>query len=151
VSKALLAIGMAVALAAAVAGCGGDDDSGSTAAAPTKAQFVKEADAICAKGNEEISAQIKESGIDGEPSEAQLIEVVEEIVIPETAKQGEQISELTPPEGDEETVEEITTALAEGVAEAEEDPAAVTAGGDGPFTEATDLAKAYGLTVCGQE
>jgi hypothetical protein len=166
--RALAALVAVLAIAAAVAGCGGGSDStssggdtgGDTTAqssgpAPTKAQFVKEADAICTKSdtalNSEIESYAKENGIPSnkEPSKDQQVEIYEAVVLPNVSQQSDEIGELTPPEGDEETIEELVSSLSEGVEEAEADPQQLVEGKN-PLADATSQAKAYGMTVCGQ-
>ena len=155
-----------LALVAVVAGCGGGGSStGSTGggttggstessgAAPTKATFIKEGDKICtddeAELNEEIEGFAKENNLDLEKDELssdQESELFQELVLPNIGKQAEELAELTPPEGDEETIEELTDTLSSEVAEAEEEdgvPAQDTLAG------ATKQAKAYGFKVCG--
>jgi hypothetical protein len=154
------------ALVAVVAGCGGGGSSSDTTggettggsteasgAAPTKAVFIKEGDEICTNDenelNEEIEAFAKENDIDltkEELSSDQEAELFQELVLPNIAKQGEDLAALTPPEGDEETLEELTDTLATEVEEAEDE-------GSGPGSDtlagATKLAKAYGFKSCG--
>jgi hypothetical protein len=158
-----------IAIAALVAGCGGGDSSSSSSSsastgssesssteaggeAPTKAAFIKEADKICTEAenelNEEIVAFAKDKGISTkeEPSEDQEIEIFKDVVLPNIARQGEELEALTPPEGDESTFEDITSTLADEVAEAEEAsgvPSKDTLAG------ATKKAKAYGFKSCG--
>jgi hypothetical protein len=129
----------------------GSEESGGSA--PTKAAFIKEADAVCSKADaamtEEITDYAKENGIDlekGEPSEDQEIEIFHAVVLPNIGKQAEDIAALTPPEGDEETVEDITNTLSSEIEKAE--------GEDGipdehTLEEASKKAKAYGLKTCG--
>jgi predicted lipid-binding transport protein (Tim44 family) len=171
--KLLTALFAVFAMAALVAGCGGGSDSSSSSggdtgssestdsesssgSAPTKAVFIKEADAICSKAdgelNEEITDYAEENNIDTEkePTEDQQIEIYEEVVLPNVGGQGEAIAELTPPEGEEEAVEEITDALASGVEEAEEDPKQLVEGKN-PLADASKKARAYGMKTCGSE
>jgi len=157
VTKALLAIGMAIALAAAVAGCGGGDDSSgdSSSAALTKAEFIKQADAICKSGEETLEDEAnefaEENDVDTEnPTTKQQEEVIVDVVGPALHKQGEEIAELGAPEGEEETVEAIVDALESGADEVENDPATLIESEDSPLDEATELAGDYGLTECGQ-
>jgi hypothetical protein len=153
-----------LAMGAVVAGCGGGGSSSSSTsggsteadsggAAPSKAAFIKEGDEICTDDegelNQEIEAFAKENGIDtskGELSTDQETELFQEVVLPNIAKQSEEIAQLTPPEGDEETIEELTDTLTSEVEEAEE------AGGkpaDDTLAGATKMAKAYGFKSCG--
>ena len=161
-----------LALGLVAAGCGGGGDStgggssadttggettdGSTESsgtAPTKAAFIKEGDAICTKDeaelNKEIEAFAKENNIDLEKAELspdQETELFQELVLPNIAKQGEELAALTPPEGDEETVEELTDTLNSEVEEAEEEGGQPN---NDTLAEATKLAKAYGFKSCG--
>lgn len=163
--KTVLMLAALLALAALVAGCGGGgSSSGSTSdttsteggessgEAPTKAAFIKEADKICTDDedelNEEITAFAKEKGISTseEPSEALQVELFQELVLPNIAKQAEELAALTPPEGDEATIEDLTDTLAEEVAEAEEETGLP---GEETLKGATDKAKAYGFKSCG--
>ena len=166
--RALAVLFACLAIAALVAGCGGGDDTtsggegtggGSTEAsgsAPTKAVFIKEADKICddaeAELDGEIAAYAKENDIPlgKEPTKEQQVEIYAAVVLPNVAKQGEEIAALTPPEGDEETVAEITEALADGVEEGEANPQGLVEG-DNPLADASQKAQAYGLKTCGSE
>lgn len=168
----ILALFALLAVAAIVAGCGGGgsssgstestesqsgestESSESSGSAPTKAAFIKEADAICTADEEELDGEIekfaKENNIDvtgeEEPSKDQQEELFQEIVLPNIAKQGEAIADLTPPEGDESKIEDLTDTLSEEVSEAED------AGGlpdEDTLNGATEKAKAYGLKSCG--
>lgn len=160
-----------LALVAVVAGCGGggssSDSTGggttggettggsteSSGAAPTKAAFIKEGDEICTDDenelNEEIEAFAKENGIDlqkDELSSDQETELFQEIVLPNIGKQAEELGALTPPEGDEETIEELTDTLASEVEEAEDEGGKP---GSDTLAGATKMAKAYGFKACG--
>jgi hypothetical protein len=158
--KLALALLAMLALVALVAGCGGggsssSSDTGSSDSggeAPTKAVFIKEADKVCGQAEDELVEEVKdfakENGIplEKEPSEAQQGELFRAVILPNIDRQAEEIAALTPPEGDEETVEDLTNTLAEEVAEAEEEsggPAEDTLAG------ATKKARAYGLKICG--
>lgn len=167
--RVLAALVACLAIAAVAAGCGGGGDSsssgdttsgGSTEAsgsAPTKAAFIKEADKICGEAdeqlNEEVAEYAEENGIPiekEEPTKDQQVELYEAVVLPNVAQQGEDIAALTPPEGDEGKIEEITDGLAEGVEEAEADPKQLTEGKN-PLADASQKARAYGMKTCGSE
>jgi hypothetical protein len=162
--KLALALIAVLALAAVVAGCGGGSSSsgssspetstsGAGGEAPTKAVFIKEADAICGEDEDELVEEVEtfaeEKGTEikkEEPSKALQAELFREVVLPNIARQAEEIAALTAPEGDEETIEELTDTLSSEVAEAEEEsgtPAQDTLAG------ATKMAKAYGFKTCG--
>jgi hypothetical protein len=156
-NKALLtAVAVLVALAAVVAGCGGSDDS-DTSASLTKAQFVKQADAICVNSNKEIESEFesyaKEKGWDEnkEPSKDQQEEAIVDVVAPNIQGQVDEIKDLGAPEGDEETIETMLAAVEEGVEELEENPGQLTEEGKNPLAKGSKLARDYGLAECGEE
>jgi hypothetical protein len=164
IKRATAALVACLAIVAVAAGCGGGGDSTSSGgessqssgSAPTKAAFIKEADGICrqadTKLNEEIGTYAEENGLSTkkEPSKDQQVEIYEAVVLPNIKGQDEDLAALTPPEGDEEAVEEIVDALGEGVESAEEDPQQLVEGKN-PLSDASSKAKAYGMTVCGAE
>jgi ABC-type glycerol-3-phosphate transport system substrate-binding protein len=158
-----LTLVLALSLAAVVAGCGGGGSSsgsstGGTSSdaggeAPTKAVFIKEADKVCSEAENELVEEVKdfakENGIPlekEEPSEAQQAELFRSVILPNIGKQAEELAALTPPEGDEGTIEDLTDTLSSEVAEAEEEPGAPA---DDTLAGATKKAKAYGLKTCG--
>jgi hypothetical protein len=159
----LLAAALGVGLVAA--GCGGDDDEETTVATtgPTgvtgaaggeplsKQEFIKQADAICAKGDREINQTGQEVLGGQQPSSEELEQFGSETVVPNIQNQIDQIRALTPPEGDEEEVSAILDAAQRGVDEIEQDPSLLGQGQDagGAFEEANRLAQDYGLTDCG--
>jgi hypothetical protein len=160
-SKRLIAMLAAVlAVAIVAAGCGSSSDTGSsdtteTAAALSKAAFVKKADAICTVGNESIENEAdefaKENNVNTEkPTQAEKEEVIVAVVAPSVRKQGEEIAELGTPSGDEEAVEAIVAAVEEGADELEAEPKLLI-DGENPLAKGSKLAKSYGLKVCGEE
>ncbi len=158
---------IAAIAALAFAGCGGDDepqplaDIGATGASgasgasgvPGRAEFIKTADAICAEGEASERDQIAElfpnvAGPD-DLSAAQYEQLATEIVVPSLQSQLDQLRALTPPEGDEDAFDAITSGLAEGIAETEGDPSTLAEGGGPNLQEASKLALDYGLKECG--
>jgi hypothetical protein len=159
VSKRLLALlAGTVAIVAIVAGCGSSDDStdATAAAAPTRAEFIKQGDAICKQGDAKIEAGFEEfaeaNGIpkNQEPSNAQGVEIVETVIVPNIKSQGEQLRALGAPEGDEEQITAMLDSLDEAVEGAEEDPESLFDEKSDPFGDANKQAQEYGLAVCGQ-
>jgi hypothetical protein len=155
VSKPFIALLAALAAISMIAvGCGGSDSTDSSSI--TKAQFIKQADAICEKGNEENEAEFEEFAEEKnlsenkEPTKAQQEEAITDIVAPGVQKQIEEIDALGAPEGDEKQVEAIVTSVEEGVEEIEEDPSSLIKG-ENPLGKGSKLAKEYGLKACGEE
>jgi hypothetical protein len=156
--------GVALALSVmvlALAGCGGgggsSTESSETTNSLTKAEFVKKGNAICAKTEKEVEEGVekftKEHNFSETkpPSEKQVAELAEGVLVPKVRKQLAEIRALGIPSGDEEEVEAIFAAAEEALRKTEEDPTAFGQGGVGPFVKANQLAREYGLTVCGAE
>jgi len=160
VSKLLTAAVAAAALVALIAGCGGGDDTTTDTVdvdvTVTKAQLIKQGDAICKQGNEEIEEGFErfqdENNIpDGkEPSEEQGVEIVEQVLVPNLKTQAELIRGIGSPEGDEEQIEEMLDSLDQAIEEAEEDPEALFSEDTDPFGDANEKAQAYGFSECGE-
>jgi hypothetical protein len=129
-----------------------ESESSSGGAAPTKAAFIKEADKICSTADAKLSQEVvnfaKEEGIsiEDEPGKDDQTKIYENIVLPNVHKQAEDLEALTPPAGDEDTVEDITSTLTDEVESAEDDPGNID---EDTLQEASKKAKAYGLQTCG--
>lgn len=155
-----LALIVAVAAVALVAaGCGSSDDSTTDSGeALTKAEFVKQGNAICKEGNDKIESEFEQLAEEKnlkenqKPPQAVLDEAAETILVPGIGKQIEELRALGNPEGDDGEVEDLLTGAEEALEEAEEDPSVLTEDEDsGPFVQVNKEAREYGLTVCGEE
>lgn len=149
--KALLAVGMVIALVALV-GCGSDDDGGEETL--TKVEFIEQGDKICEKAEKQAETEAEEfaeqNGFDLEKAtDEELEDAVAAVLVPALDQQAEEIDALGAPEGDEEKVEAIVAALEDGTATVEDDPSVVFEGS--PLKDASQLAKDYGFEVCGEE
>ena len=157
-SKSLAVIAALAAFALVVAGCGDSDDSTTDSTASlTKAAFIKQGNAICAAGNQEIEegfeefAEEKNLNQNKEPSKAELTEASETILIPAVSDQIDELRALGTPEGDGGKADQLLTNAEEVLEEGEEDPVSLTEEGSGGFTEVNKESREYGLTVCGEE
>ncbi|MEJ7892717.1 MAG: hypothetical protein WKF94_08750 [Solirubrobacteraceae bacterium] len=140
--RSTFAIAAAVA-GLGVAGCGGDDK------ALTKAEFVKQGNAICAKGNAELETEEEELIADGKaPDREELIAFFEDEVLPNVQGQIDDLAELTPPEADQGEVDELIASAQEAIDKSEGDMEAVVASDENPFDDADEKAGAYGLAEC---
>lgn len=170
--RLVLPVLLVLAIALIVAGCGGDSTSGGSSDAASvgdtaagvgslsKAAFVKQADAACAKGRKEVEAKfaaylkkekIEGIGASGESqaeAEARKADVVTTIGVPAYEKQIDEIGGLAPPAGDEATIEEFVEAAEEGLEKVEEEPAAVFDGKSKAFARADKIGQEYGFKVC---
>jgi hypothetical protein len=145
---------LVLASGALAAGCGSSDSStssssSSTTAALSKAEFIKQADAICTKGNQAINAAQKKAFGPGKPSKSQVEQFVNDALIPSIQTQISGVKALPAPAGDEATVTKMLDDSQAALDKAKQDPSALLSGG-GPFAQANQELKAYGLKVCGQ-
>ena len=123
---------------ASAAGCGGDEE---TAPAPTRQEFIAQADAICRSAEQDLTAQSRDLGFhtpDGVDDEE--AEFIEEEVIPFYQGQVDEIRELTPPPGDEEKIEAALSAAERDLDDLLEDPDRVPKG----WVELARLLRGYG-------
>ena len=122
------------------AGCGGEQPL-------SKAEYVKQADAVCAKSNKAIEEAGKRLG-NGRPDEAAVEKFVKEDVIPMTEKRVADLRDLAVPEGDAEKLDKIYDSLDEALKKVEGDPIAIIKSGKDPFEDAGKQAADYGMKVC---
>ena len=147
--KASTLIGAALVAGALFAGCGGGDSSDTTATALSKAEYQKQGNAICAKGNKVIAAQVQKQFKNGQPTQQQIEQFATETAIPTIQNEIDQLRALPAPSGDEATVNAIYDAAQQGIDAAKKDPSIIAQDNPQAFAKANKLAKAYGLGVCG--
>jgi hypothetical protein len=146
------------ALVAAVflVGCGGSGDSSSTSSI-SKEEFIAKADAVCKKGSERMEGELfkflrknRATGALMKPSVEDNEKFIIAVLIPNLKREIKEIKALGAPEGDDDRVDAIISALEEGLETAEDEPETVAAGtSDIVFGIASRLAGEYGLEACG--
>lgn len=138
-----------VALFATVvaAGCGGDE-----AKPLSKAEYIKQGDAICKKSGDQIDKEVKESGLaeGGEPSEKEITTFAEETLTPALEGQVADLRDLPTPKGDEDTLDKLYEDVETATAKIEEDPKLLLQQGEDPFEKPNADAQKYGFKVCGE-
>lgn len=139
---------LAIVVSAATFGCGGGDDDGP--AAPTGDTFIGRADRICARGQVDLQERVTATFGNQAPTEEEGVTFTTNETIPLLQAQIEELRALTPPEGDQETLEGIWDAMDDGVETLEQDPESAVAGGD-PMADALELARSYGFRSCGSQ
>jgi CRISPR/Cas system-associated endoribonuclease Cas2 len=143
---------VALVITLAVAGCGGSSDSSSSTGSISKEKFVAKADAICKKGTERLQkaifAALKNPRNLSKVSKAEQIKIVTTAMVPNVSQEAKELRALGVPDGDEEKVDAMITALEEGVETAERDPQAVTQSSDAVFGISSRIAAEYGLKAC---
>lgn len=142
-----------------LAGCGGDDGAGDetegiavSTGSLAKAQFLKQANAICQAGTEEVQAGFiagLRRGQGQTSQDEQAKEIVDEVLVPAYEKQIDEIAALGAPQGDEEEITLILNEIDRALREAESQPLDAIRGAN-PFASAAKEASAYGLSACGQ-
>ncbi|WP_320672908.1 hypothetical protein [Patulibacter defluvii] len=135
--------GPAVAVGLVLAGCGGDDG-------PTKAEYVREANAICKRADaaSQRTARERIARLGGSPTREQLVALVREVALPSIEGQLRDLRALDRPKDDADAVAEIYDALDGEIAKVRADPALAVAGN--PFAGSSAKAHAYGLDACGR-
>jgi len=145
---------IAVLLAASVLafGCGGGGGGGESSDAPlTRAEFVRQGNAICKslleEGQEALQGLLTEHENASKPLTAQEKEqfVTEQIFPPMRDAIGE-LEELQPPAADRTKIEKLLREYSETLATVEKSPSKFYGGT--AFEEPLAKARAYGLTSC---
>ena len=151
----LIAILLSSAMIAllATSGCG-DSSSGTT-----KAEFVKEADAACLKGNKEktaaLEAYLLKLGVGPEKlmTPKQSAFQWTGVILPPIQKMTKQVDELQPPEGEEQKIASIVRAAERGISVATKEAKDLEKKGspgkfNDPFERVAGLSSDYGFKVC---
>lgn len=136
-------------------GCGGGGGgTDSTTGTITKAQFLKQGNAICAKGTDEfgkgdVAFWKQHGGPKSNASQALTNELQLTVLLPIRKEELRQIRALGLPRGDEHYVEKMLKAWEEGIRTGEEEPDRLdSAGPNYAFYKTYSMGIDYGLTKC---
>lgn len=140
---------MAAVLAAAVlifAGCGGGGDE---TTALTKAEFVKQANAICKEAEQERLNEVKRviATVDPDGTKQERDKAVQDVFVDPYEGAAEEIESLGAPSGDGAKIEALTDAMKASLRKVEKNPRLVGRSNI-QFAESNKLANDYGLTNC---
>ena len=137
-----------------VAGCGSSSNSSSTetTAAISKAEFVKQGNAVCVKGEKaqeaEINAYIKKHGLENqEPTKAQQTEIVETVFAPNIQSQIDGVKALGAPSGEQQQVDSALELSQQTLEKIEANPE-LAFGKTNAFAAAGKQLHALGLKEC---
>jgi hypothetical protein len=138
-----------VVLAVVVYGCGEEDSS---AAEPlTKAQFLKQGNAICLRSEEEradaYSAKAKTLKDEGKKPTPKVQEELLFDILDPYERMIEKLTKLGAPKRDQKRVNAIVNEMEQNLAKANANPLALLSGAVS-FEKADAMAKAYGLSSC---
>jgi ethanolamine utilization protein EutP (predicted NTPase) len=145
-----------IAIVAALAGCGGGDDSGGTESVTTsslsKAQFIKKASAACRQERRglvaEASAYLGKHSSDG-PRPVVIADMGKAVMAPTVEAEVAAVRKLGAPAGDEEEVEAMLAADEKGIEEVKDLKEAKSIYQVvRHFYAASELFKAYGFSAC---
>jgi hypothetical protein len=142
--NATLAVAVALALGGIAAGCGSsNDDSTTSTAAISKADFVAQANQICKQGNAEVEQAGKQLG---NVNEAQLEDFVANTVVPNIQKQVDGVKALGAPPGEEAQLNELISVTQADLDQLKAGPSKIQ--DDHLFDDSNQKATALGLTEC---
>ncbi len=127
---------------------GGEGDGNSEPLA--KPQFIRQADAICAKVPQRYNAGIQRVTQERNGTAPSIAEGNRLAAIPPLPEAVEELEGLTPPAGDEAKFEAMIAALEDAQKGMEEEPASELSGPESPFAPFQKLTEEYGLRVCSQ-
>jgi hypothetical protein len=149
---AVFAAVLAAVVVMAGCGSGGGSDTAVAESSISKAQYVKQAEAVCKKGNEELEADfaafVREKEDVKTPHESDYVELFEKVLEPNISTEIEELHELDVPQGDASKVEAILSAREESLTIAEAEPKEVIENSKKVFGKASSLADEYGLKDC---
>ncbi len=147
----------ALTLALAFSACGGDGGGGG--GGPSKAEFIEEADAICAEGSGRAEQIAREGFSDPQnPTPEEVLAIVEQL-IPLQRETTADVHALDKPEGEEDEINALldqadaATDRAEEEIDTPEEAVAVVQASDtpqDPFHEVNQAFAAYGFEACSE-
>lgn len=128
----------------AVAGCG------SSSSGVSKAQFLKQANAICQRGNQVTNAAANKAfpSSGKQPTPAAIASFVRKTDVPEIQRQIDQIRALDKPPADKTKIDAMLALAQADLDRVKADPTALVASNAHPFKNFAALAHPYGLTSC---
>jgi hypothetical protein len=138
-----------VGLVLVACGSSNDNSTTSTTAALSKAAFLKQGNAICTKGNQQVNAAAhKAFPKGGKPTKADEAKFTA-ILIPTVQTEIDGVKALGAPTGDEAKVKAIVVSAQAALDKAKADPTILFQNSTDPFAKSNKLTNAYGLTACG--
>lgn len=152
---AVAAFAVAAAILASGCGDGGSDTIEIQTGSLSKAEFIEKADAVCTKTQEragrELVAYMSKNNIrlSGSLPDAAAVGIFGAVVEPTYRREITEISELGAPDKDAEKVIEMLEAIEAGLEKGQLDPAGAISRNE-LVPAAGELARAYGLTKCGE-
>jgi hypothetical protein len=148
---------VALAIGLIAGACGDSSPSLSDVPGLTKAEFVRQANAICKEGSDQIDSEAKtfkkKHGLDVKVSlsKAQEEELVTDVVVASIQTEAEGLASLGAPQGNEHEVAAIVKGLEAMATAGEKKPASILVEGSGnTVAKVNEAAEAYGVEECKQ-
>jgi hypothetical protein len=135
-----------------LAGCGGSGGD-STEPPLTKAQYIKQADAIC---NKVYEKQLSALAVYGKkhpkprPTRSPQAAAIVAAALPPTKVGIEEIKSLNRPAADKQAIDSMLDEIDAAIKETEEHPTMLVAGVKNPFEKVNQRAAKYGFEACSQ-
>jgi len=117
----------------------------------TKEAWIRKADKICSSANRKLGPLVEEHFGDLGPNERPSSDEIEgyaEDFVGIARKEVAKIKKLVPPAEDKATIKELLSAESDAIDAIDDDPELFISD-DNPFEEVSQLARDYGLKVCG--
>lgn len=146
----LVTIALTIAFAT---GCGGSGGGPTEAGSPSKAEFVKQANAACQKEREglvdRIGAYLKKHGSEGKPANVLYADMARKVMLPTIEAETKAVETLDAPSGEQKPIEAILVAQHAAIGEvaALRKVASIEVVED-HFNKPSDLMRAYGIRDC---
>jgi hypothetical protein len=139
-----------LALCAVLAGCGGGSDGDEEQSALTKAEYVKQADEICAaaeKRQRKLATKFagEKKGVNGPRGTEELISFA---AIPPLEQAAKELKGLPPSKQEAAKAKAYLAAFEKGIEVASKEPGTILVE-PGAFTKAEAIAKEFGFKSCG--
>jgi hypothetical protein len=140
---------LTVGLVLVACGSSSDNSTTSTTAALSKAAFLKQGNAICAKGNKATNKLGNQIFVkNAKPTQAQKTQF-ENALITNVQGQINDVAALGAPAGDSAKVNAIVNSAQAALDSIKKDPSILFTSKSDPFAKSNKLTNAYGLTACG--
>jgi hypothetical protein len=136
-------------IGALAAGCGSSNDNSTTSTASlTKAEWIAKADAICKAGNAKQNAAEQQT-FKQKPTQAQIQQFTTDTLLPNIQQQVNSIKALGTPSEQGAQANAVLASAQHAIDAVKADPSSLSQNNNNPFEETNKLAQAYGMKVCG--
>jgi len=146
--QAITLFAVALTVALFMLGCGGDS------ASISKAEFIKQAEAVCEEGEKQLrkdlAAFLKKHENVKSPTQEDVAELVQVVFSGNIKAEVKKLRAIEVPSGDKKQVKALLDAREESLKNAEANPLGLNRNSKLIFAKSRKLAKEYGLEECAQ-